>query len=62
MRILVNSSFHLEDEKLDTSQQYMLVAWKASSLLGCINRGVASREREVMVPLYSALLRSHLEN
>lgn len=26
LRILVNSSFHLEDEKLDTSQQYMLVA------------------------------------
>ena len=52
----------LIDKRFNMNWQCVLAAQKANHILGYIRRSVTSRSREVILLLYSALVRLHLEH
>lgn len=49
------------NNKLKVSQQYAAAATKVNWILGCIYIGTTSKDRDVIILLYSALVRLHLD-
>jgi len=51
----------LEEDKLSMSQECARIAKKANGILRCIKKSVDSRSKEVLLPLFSTLVRPLLE-
>uniref|UniRef100_A0A674KBD5 Reverse transcriptase domain-containing protein n=1 Tax=Terrapene triunguis TaxID=2587831 RepID=A0A674KBD5_9SAUR len=51
----------LIDRRMTMSRQCDMAVKKANAILGCIRQGISSRDKEVLLPLYKALVRPHLE-
>ena len=49
------------DKKLNFHQHIMASAKKANSILGCIRRTIKHKDREIILPLFKAHVRSRLE-
>lgn len=49
----------LVDTKLNMRQQCVLTAKMSNSILGCIRQSIPSRSSEMILPLYSTLMRPH---
>ena len=47
--------------KLNMSEQGALAGKRTNLVLGCIKHSIARRSREVIVPLYTALVQPHFE-
>ena len=50
----------LVDNRMNKSQQSAAVVMKANWILGCIHRGITSRDRDIITLLYSALVKPHM--
>ena len=48
-------------EKLSMSDECLAAAKKVNRMLGCIKKGITSRDKEVIITLYSVLVTPHLE-
>lgn len=49
------------DSKLNIGEQCAATAERASKMIVCINKDIISRDKEDLIPLYSALIMSHLK-
>ena len=51
----------LVDDKLSNGMQCQAAASKANRILACIKKGIRSRDKTIILPLYKTLVRPHLE-